>query len=558
MTLALQGKSPRRKATLFLAAVLALIGGVMLAFAFGAFTHAQTPPDGTIQVHKYLLNTNNGKWQNQGVGNGPYVFEAATDAGFSQNDITFSNLSPSPDIPQQTFWIRETSAPSGQVAAGWYLPEQDSSGNPNCGSASTDGTGLSPSPFEVNGSEWATTSGNQTGILHLCAYNVPASTIVVKKVANPAGVTSDTSTVFSGALTYGGSFPTGTDQSWSLTGIGGSDTVANILPGSYTATETSPSNGWTLTGFAAANSQGVCPASATAYTSNIASLTVDVAPGASATVCVMNLKAAGTRTIHIVKRLQSGASDSSTFSGTISNNGGVGFTGLAVSTASTDNGQNISVSSGQSHTVVETVIPSGYSLVGYAVIAGTSTSSCFPGGGLDTTSTAVVPDDSQDYVVCIVNQASEATPSPTPTQTASPTPTQSTSPTPTQSTSPTPTQTATTPTPSASATTTPTGTPGTATPTTSGTPSPTPTRTGTASPSPSASPPPAFTPTMRPPQPPAQRPPARPVGPRPPVAGSGVAATASGTSLAMIGFGFIAVAAALTMAALALGRREED
>jgi hypothetical protein len=37
-----------------------------------------------------------------------------------------------------------------------------------------------------------------------------------------------------------------------------------------------------------------------------------------------------------------------------------------------------------------------------------------------------------------------------------------------------------------------------------------------------------------------------------------VAATASGTSLAMIGFGFLAVAAALTMASLALGRREED
>ncbi|HKS92429.1 MAG TPA: hypothetical protein VJQ83_10910, partial [Tepidiformaceae bacterium] len=66
MTLALQGKSPRRKASLLAAALMALAGGVMLALSFAGHGPAEAQSStGNILIHKYIPKDNvNTPWQN--------------------------------------------------------------------------------------------------------------------------------------------------------------------------------------------------------------------------------------------------------------------------------------------------------------------------------------------------------------------------------------------------------------------------------------------------------------------------------------------------------------
>ena len=115
-----------------------------------------------------------------------------------------------------------------------------------------------------------------------------------------------------------------------------------------------------------------------------------------------------------MKLLADGSLDPTHFVGTISNGPDTSFDVVA-SNSSTDNSNTYEESASQTHDVVETPVPSGYTLDGYAVIAGTSSAGrCFPNQdnsqiadvvelGLDLTATATIPADSQDYVVCIVN-----------------------------------------------------------------------------------------------------------------------------------------------------------
>lgn len=108
------------------------------------------------------------------------------------------------------------------------------------------------------------------------------------------------------------------------------------------------------------------------------------------------------RTITLVKLLDDGTTTTSTFQGTIGSNDT--FTGLAVSTSGSIQAQAHTEPGSQTADVVETPETPGFGLVGYAVFAGTNTSSCFPvGAKLTLSATAPIPADGGDYVVCIVN-----------------------------------------------------------------------------------------------------------------------------------------------------------
>ena len=115
-----------------------------------------------------------------------------------------------------------------------------------------------------------------------------------------------------------------------------------------------------------------------------------------------------TRTVTLVKLMKDGSGNAQTFSGTILNDLN-GFTGLQVSTLISQNPQSHTESSSQTHDVTETP-QAGFVLDGYQVIPDTTSAGrCFPNSEPTTTlsSTAPIPADGQDYLVCIVNHPAQ-------------------------------------------------------------------------------------------------------------------------------------------------------
>ncbi len=509
MTLALPGKSPRRKATLLVAALLALIGGVLLALSFSLRGPAEAQTTGQIQIHKYVPKDNvNTPWQN--AAQPAFTFNVyavdpvanPTATPIASGTQLGSSITGVPN--DQTVYLTEVPT-AGYVTAGFFIP---TTGNSHCDQQPADGSAFTAAPLPITPADWD--NADNQGNLLICAYNniAPSNgSVVVEKVADPAGATAD-STTFSGTIADGSSSgwgPVGFGDStaplslpadtytvaesglpnngWTLKGYrvftdgttvcpsdastgydpanthvtvsAGATTLVCVMntkpangtvvvekvaqPGSitdttttfagtvgatpwsglhigdssspislppsdgYTLAETTPAGGWALVGFQVVQTGSACPTDPAEYTAT----TVAVSSGASSIVCVMNNDPAP-RTVTLVKRLDTGASDASTFGGTISNNGGVGFTGLAVSTSSTDNSQSLSLST-TAHDIVETTIPSGYTLDGYFIVADTTSAGrCFPDTLPTLLSTASIPADSQDYVVCIVNETSEA------------------------------------------------------------------------------------------------------------------------------------------------------
>lgn len=135
---------------------------------------------------------------------------------------------------------------------------------------------------------------------------------------------------------------------------------------------------------------------------------------------------AGERTITIVARGPQNSTyglhpGTTMFAGVVSNNDGVGFALLDISSTSVNfplnASQTLTVST-DAHEVVETFSPT-YSIEGYYVVPGDDYSACYPDGhdyddpltfaqGFSTSS-ALIPADANNYVVCIVNRAEAAT-----------------------------------------------------------------------------------------------------------------------------------------------------
>jgi hypothetical protein len=109
------------------------------------------------------------------------------------------------------------------------------------------------------------------------------------------------------------------------------------------------------------------------------------------------------RTIRIVKVTEgSGAPSTWSFSGTISNAPSVS-NAWTITNATSDSRVDITVAKSQSHTVVETPVPAGWTLDGYRILAGKKKASDCGTKDNDYSSTAVVPSGTGDVTVCVLN-----------------------------------------------------------------------------------------------------------------------------------------------------------
>lgn len=156
------------------------------------------PPDVNIQIHKYLPKANdNNPWENQGSGQGDWKYTIYADNGGAPGAVLHSNidhLNPSPSFPKQTVWIKETDT-DGDAFYGWFVPDGDNnSGNDKCNQSPANFTTGNPDNrystaeyLKIDASFFDTT-GNQTGLFHICAYNKPRvyDPGIQKVAANPS------------------------------------------------------------------------------------------------------------------------------------------------------------------------------------------------------------------------------------------------------------------------------------------------------------------------------------------------------------------------------------
>lgn len=295
MRLALAGRTPRRRTILALTLVLAGFGALTAA-SLGAFPWQQscaqacTPPetDGTVQVHKYVPKTNPGgenvPWQNEAANS--YTFQIYNNAALTGTPLaTFNQLgSPATGLPQNvSLWITEV-VPAGQAFAGFFVPDGDGdSGNDKCNQKAADGSQFTTTQnkLEVTPAMW-TAKGNQTGLLHICAYNKPAAplpgSVEVRKVVTNV---ADDPTLFDANIDGGAPF-TFSELSYSGNhpAAAGPHTVTELAEPGYVT------QGWAI-GTAGANP--VCPA---IWTSTAGDNTAEISVNAGATtiVCVYNEK----------------------------------------------------------------------------------------------------------------------------------------------------------------------------------------------------------------------------------------------------------------------------
>lgn len=271
-----------------------------------------------IQVHKYTPSQGQGQdWQNVGQGQGTYEYTLYLDnngvkgSAISGSPNPFAHLTPSVGFAPQTVWITETNT-GGLQFYGWFLPEDASSGNPQCNQLPATWTnGQQFTQGQITGTAYTTADlkilasyfnvpGDQTGVYHICAFNKPQSgTLIVGKVKDPtAGVPAADGSQFSGTATNQGNAAV---HNWGAITFGGFSTINNIPAGTYTLNETGTQNGWTPYGWAAGslNQQGqpTCPSAKTAYTAGNPLTNVQVNANETKVVCVMNTKTAQQPTI---------------------------------------------------------------------------------------------------------------------------------------------------------------------------------------------------------------------------------------------------------------------
>jgi hypothetical protein len=354
-----------------------------------------TPGDWTHADNKGIFHIC--AYNNIAPGNGTVVVEKLADPNGAAPDSTtftgslsdgssttwgpigFGDSTGDLSLPPDTYTISEDTPANGWTTLGFALATGGV-----CPSTAAAYSATSPSIIVASG---ATTT--------VCVMNTRAAngSVIVKKVAQPGSI-SDATTTFSGAVG---------PASWSGLHIGDTSSAISLAPSTgYTLSEDTPTGGWSLVGFQVVSTGTACSTDPADYTDT----TVPVVSGATNVVCVMNNDPA-TRTVVLVKRLDSGTGAAATFGGTISNNGGVGFTALGISTATTDKSQEFSLSTA-AHDIAETTMPSGYALDGYFVVSGaTAASSCFPDTLPALSATATIPAGSGNYVVCIVNKVTE-------------------------------------------------------------------------------------------------------------------------------------------------------
>ncbi|WBL37446.1 hypothetical protein O0235_07680 [Tepidiforma flava] len=280
------------------------------------FLNTYTPRTVKIQVHKYTPSQGQGQdWQNVGKGQGTYEYTLYLDNNGVKGAAisgSFGHLTPSVGFAPQTVWITETNT-GGLQFYGWFLPENHSSGNPQCnqlpatwedgdkfGQGQNEGTAYTSVDLKIPYEYFVDTPGDQTGVYHICAYNKPQSgTLIVGKVKDPtAGVPAADGSQFSGTATNQGNAAV---HNWGAITFGAFSTISNIPAGTYTLSETGTQNGWTPYGWAAGslNQQGqpTCPAEKTSYTAGNPLTNVQVNANETKVVCVMNTKTAQVPTI---------------------------------------------------------------------------------------------------------------------------------------------------------------------------------------------------------------------------------------------------------------------
>ena len=207
MTLALAGKTPRRRTFLVFAAIIAIFismaGGASLYEGERARANTAPTDGGTIQVHKYLPKDNvNIPWKNEAKVE--FVFKVYDNEALSGNPLfTFNQLgAPQSGVPQtSSIWLTEV-AKDGYASNGYWIPDADNtSGNDKCVKPTS---AILPWPLEIAPDDWDT-KGNQDGLFHVCAYNTPEQDgfiEVYKVVTNVA----DDPTLFDADIDGGASF----------------------------------------------------------------------------------------------------------------------------------------------------------------------------------------------------------------------------------------------------------------------------------------------------------------------------------------------------------------
>ncbi len=237
-------------------------------------------------------------------------------------------------------------------------------------------------------------SDTATNVFHTTRNDCDNGNIVVKKVVDPAGAAAD-GTTFTGQIDG--------STAWGPITFGGSSATFSVSNTSHSVTEDAPSNGWTTVGFALANSDHVCSTNAADYTSNPASLSVNVTTGQTTYVCVMNTKPAN-GFIDVYKIVTNVNGDTTPFHFTFAN------PTTDVSTTD-DNHTGAQNALAGAHTVTEPAVD-GYTTLGWATIyGGTQCPSSMPteaGGnviafGTDNTAEVTVAGNSTT-VICFYNQ----------------------------------------------------------------------------------------------------------------------------------------------------------
>ncbi|MBA4179530.1 MAG: hypothetical protein C0506_02980, partial [Anaerolinea sp.] len=250
-------------------------------------------PCGKLQVHKYLPMDNvNNPWQNQGAGQGDWLYTIYADNAGVPGAVIASgidHLNPSPLFAKQTVWLNETDT-DGDTFFGWFVPDGDSnSGNDKCNQAPADfTTGVPDARYSRSAylkieASFFDTTGNPTGLFHICAYNEPAEPppdgfIEVYKVVT--NVTDDP-TLFDADIDGGTPF------TFSELAYSGNHPVA---VGAHTVTEAAE-GGYNTKGWAIGTGGGtpVCPATWTSSAGDN-SAEVTVAGNNTTVICFYNEK----------------------------------------------------------------------------------------------------------------------------------------------------------------------------------------------------------------------------------------------------------------------------
>ncbi len=252
MTLALYGKTRRRKVGLLLgglfAAVVAAVVGVF-ALSEGNAT-ACACDTVSVQIHKYLPKDNvNNPWENQGSSAGNWKFTVYEDNGGTPGAVLVSDLddlTPSNGFAPQDILVKETNT-DGDVFFGWFKPDGDgeNSGNDKCNQAPADfttGGKYSREQYLAIPASAFGTPGNLTGLLHICAYDQPAPppnhSIQVCKVVEQNNDGVDQGGNFSGEIRHWTAAASFTAVPWSVTGVveGGEPvcTTVSTIPADHT------------------------------------------------------------------------------------------------------------------------------------------------------------------------------------------------------------------------------------------------------------------------------------------------------------------------------------